>query len=418
MVTVAIIGSGPAGCYTAQFLRKRRPDAEITIFDRLPVPFGLVRYGVAPDHQGTKAVTRQFDRLFEREGVRFAGNVEVGVDLSVAELEEAYDVVVVATGLDSDRRLGIPGDDHPLITGAGRIVRQVNGHPDAGDDVIRIGRRVVVIGNGNVAIDVLRMLLKPLDAFTDSDVDDHVLAELRGGGLEHIDVVGRSPIDRAKFDPVFLRELKGLPGVRFEVDEPVVEDSPVADVVRGLVAESDREAAVSVSFRFGYRPVAVVDTDQGCAVSFAAADARELTLAADSVITAIGFEHGANRLYPHHAPGAETISPAPRTYRTGWYRRGPRGTIPENRVDAREVADVIADDIDAGVVGVHRRGWAALPSSIEDKAVDFEAWRAIDAVEVGRARADRARHKITDREELLRIAADAALSVQGKTQEH
>lgn len=418
MVTVAIIGSGPAGCYTAQFLRKRLPDAEITVFDRLPVPFGLVRYGVAPDHQGTKAVSRQFERLFEREGVRFAGNIEIGTDVSADEIAANFDVIVVATGLDEDRLLGIPGEDHPRVIGAGPIVRLINGHPDAAGDEIRLGQNLVLIGNGNVAIDVMRMLLKPLDEFEDSDVEDEVLLRLRGVGIRHLEVVGRSPMEAAKFDPVVLKELRGLRGVRFEVDGfPTGENtSRIVEVVRELQDSSDQEAETTVVLRFGWRPEQIVDAGDSVIAEFTAADGGRLRLTADAVITAIGFQHSMKRLYPADETGPEVVSALPGVYRTGWYRRGARGTIPENRVDAREVADAIADGVGSGSLGTGRAGWAGLPENVRARAVDFSGWRAIDAHELAQASAGRFRRKVTDKEELLRLALRNEAANGGRTE--
>jgi len=404
MVSVAIIGSGPAGCYTAQFLSKAVPAAEITIFDRLPVPYGLVRYGVAPDHQGTKAVTRQFDRLFERGGVRFAGNIDIGADVSTDTIESCFDVVVVSTGLDEDRLLGIPGDDHHRVIGAGRIVRLVNGYPDA-DDGIELGSHIVLIGNGNVAIDVMRMLLKPFEEFEGSDVDEDVLRRLRGHGVRNLDVVGRSPMGAAKFDPVVLRELRGLPGVRFAVDGDFpTEDSRLGDVIRELVDAGDAAALTTVTLRFGWRPESITDNGDSCTAEFVSVQGDQLTLEADAIVTAIGFQHSPGRLYPGDDPGPEAVTTAPGVYRTGWYRRGPRGTIPENRLDAREVADAIAADLQAGRLPTGRPGWEGLPDHVHDQAVNFDGWRAIDRHEVEQAAEGRHRRKVTARAEMLRLA--------------
>ncbi|MGF3057140.1 FAD-dependent oxidoreductase [Microbacterium sp. YY-01] len=404
MVSVAIIGSGPAGCYTAQFLSKLIPEANITVFDRLPVPFGLVRYGVAPDHQGTKAVTRQFDRLFERGGVRFAGNIEVGTDVSIQTVELNFDVVVVATGLDEDRLLGIPGEDHHRVIGAGHIVRMVNGHPDASEE-IALGNDIVLIGNGNVAVDVMRMLLKPLEEFEGSDVEESVLRRLRGSGVRNIDVVGRSSMAAAKFDPVVLRELRGLPGVGFAVDgEFPLEGSRIGDVVRELVESSDRTATTTVTLRFSWTPTAVSGNGDECRAEFVSEDGKRLVLDADSVITAIGFQHAQRRLYPGDESEPDSVTIAPGIYRTGWYRRGPRGTIPENRLDSREVAETIAADIKAGRILVGRPGWPGLPASVQEKAVDFAGWRVIDRFEIERAETGRKRRKVTAREDMLRLA--------------
>ncbi|MEM8794809.1 MAG: FAD-dependent oxidoreductase, partial [Pseudomonadota bacterium] len=168
---VAIVGSGPSGCYVAQALVKALPNAELTVIDRLCVPFGLIRYGVAPDHQGTKAVSRQFARLFEKQGVAFVGNVELGRDLSLEALRDAMDVVVLATGLYGDRTFEVPGKDLSGIYGSGAVTRYWNGHPDSEGMKPEFGKRVVILGNGNVAIDVLRLLAKSPVEFDGSDIE-------------------------------------------------------------------------------------------------------------------------------------------------------------------------------------------------------------------------------------------------------
>ena len=172
---IAIVGAGPSGCFMAQSLGKACPDVEITIIEKLPVPYGLVRYGVAPDHQGTKAVIRQFARLFEKQGVNFAGNVNVGAgdaaDLSLAELRDIFDVVVLATGLSEDRRLGLAGEQTGGVYGSGAVTRFWNDHPSDQALAPEFGNQVVVVGNGNVALDVVRLLAKGADDFNGSDFD-------------------------------------------------------------------------------------------------------------------------------------------------------------------------------------------------------------------------------------------------------
>lgn len=376
MPSVAIIGSGPSGCFLAQALAKARPDAAITIFDALPVPYGLIRYGVAGDHQGTKSVTRQFDRLFERQGVRFAGNVRVGRDVSLDDLRAAFDAVVLATGLHEDRRLGIPGDDLPGVLGSGAVTRAWNGWPDAVQPPI--GRRVVVIGNGNVAIDLVRLLAKTADEIAGSD-----LAAPPGAGVEDITIVGRSAASAARFDPVMLRDLGGLSDCAIRV-HGAEGDGKIVEILRGLDGHAPHAARRRLTFRFGLTPQRIVGSDRVEAIAFS----DGTVIAADTVLTAIGF-HG-----DQAACDAEGVV-APGLYATGWCRRGPRGTIPENRTDAQQVAARIAADLPHGV---------GKPGLSVPGAIDFTGWLRIDAAERAAAAPDRARAKITTLPGLLAMA--------------
>ena len=213
---IAIVGSGPSGCYLAQALLKSAPDLEVDLIDALPVPYGLVRYGVAADHQGTKAVARQFARVFERQGAQFFGNVTVGRDVSLEALRGAYDAVVLAAGLSGDRRLGVAGDDLAGIYGAGHLTRALYDHPDA-NPLPDLGKSPLIIGNGNVAIDLLRLLAKQPEELDGSDLGAAATAWLAASGIETLTIVGRSPAAQAKFDPVMIKELAKLGHVQIEV---------------------------------------------------------------------------------------------------------------------------------------------------------------------------------------------------------
>ena len=199
MRRVAIIGSGPAGCYLADQLLRLLPDASIDILERLPVPFGLIRYGVAPDHQGTKAIARVLDRVLSRDGVSFFGNVEVGRDVRLDELMSLYDAVVLATGAERDRRLGIPGEDLPGVIGSGAFTGWYNDHPDRAAPPVQSVRSAVIIGNGNVAIDVARVLAKGPSELAGSDLSPEVTAWLEAQPIESIHIVGRRGAADAKF---------------------------------------------------------------------------------------------------------------------------------------------------------------------------------------------------------------------------
>lgn len=414
--TIAIVGSGPSGCYLAQALRKAWPLAEITLLDRMPVPYGLVRYGVAPDHPGTKNVIRQFERLFERDNIGFAGNIEIGRDISLDTLRETFDIVVLATGLHGDRQLDIPGAEQARIYGAGRLTRLLNDHPDEQDFNPRLGESTVIVGNGNVAIDVLRLLAKSAEEFDNSEITDEVLSGLLTTQLRQIHIVGRSPARQAKFDTVMLRELAGLHRVRFSVhDLPTTdgnEDKAVAaklDALRDLQARE--QAELDIHFHFGWQPESLTATGGQQCFRFTRAgrETQKLELTTDSVITAIGFTQRPDSSFckqglSHAGADPEAGHLAPGLYCTGWFKRGPRGTIPENRADAKTVAGLILAQTDLMATG--KPGFAALPESVIAQSVDYAGWKRIDAAEVTTAPAGRIRKKIRDTAEMLRIVND------------
>src|SRR5271165_1348358 len=210
MKHIVIVGSGPAGCYLADHLLRLIPNASIDLLEQLPVPFGLIRYGVAPDHQSTKAVARVFDRTLSRDRVNFFGNVCVGQDVKLDELLSLYDAVVLATGAQRDRKLGIPGEDLPGVIGSGAFVGWYNGHPARPVPQIRGVRSAIVIGNGNVAIDVARILAKSPQELAGSDVPPAVSSWFSGQPLKSIHILGRRGAAEAKFTDHELAELGTL----------------------------------------------------------------------------------------------------------------------------------------------------------------------------------------------------------------
>lgn len=385
MHSIAIVGAGPAGCFTAQALAKLLPEARIDILDALPVPYGLIRYGVAPDHQGTKAVIRQFERLFERQGVAFFGNVSVGDDVGLDDLSALYDAVILAMGLARDRRLGIPGDALPGVLGAGAVTRAWNDYPDA--PPARIGRQVVVIGNGNVAVDLVRLLAKGADEFEGSD-----LSTLPSDGVQRIDVVGRSPADLAKFDPVMIRELGRLEAATLHL-HGLRGEGKIVDALQALGGHAPEDARREVHFHFGWQPEAIDGSHHVTAARFRQGEAR-LVLPCDTVLTAIGFQ---SETAPTDMGGA--IKPG--LYAVGWLARGPRGTIPENRTDAQFVAQRVAADM--AVLEAKTPGREAL-AALLPQAVDYAGWQRIEAAERAAAPEGRVRAKIRTKAAMLAIA--------------
>ncbi|CAG74975.1 probable oxidoreductase [Pectobacterium atrosepticum SCRI1043] len=398
--TIAIVGSGPAGCYSAQFLKKSIPSAEITVFEALPVPYGLLRYGVAADHQGTKNVSAQFERLFTHSGVRFMGNVEIGKDLGVDELMVAFDVVVFATGLSSDRRLGIPGDDLENVIGAGKLLRALNGYPNKsinGQDVTRpLGDRVAVIGNGNVAMDIVRLIAKSEDELLGSDVDDNLRLELCTTNVRRIDIIGRSPIESAKFDLAMLREICHLKGATVNwLNKPLDINCPAADLLLSTEAVSSLvSGSVEINFRFSAAPLLISSRNQATVLTLRLNEGGTVEdLEYDTVITAVGF----------CSEESDSLALTPGTYPVGWARRGPKGTVAENRRDAAEVASLIVEDLHNGRQNIGKPGLKAIEHLVTHKAVSFEQWKRLDRHEIHSAAPGRCRKKTTSITEMLSV---------------
>ncbi|MGC2942163.1 cytochrome P450 [Brevibacterium sp. FAM 24638] len=430
--TVAIVGAGPSGCFSAKEILRQVPGSRIDVFDRLPVPYGLLRYGVAPDHQGTKSVTGQFDRLFADPRVRFIGNTQLGTDVTMDELRARYDSVVLASGLSHDRVLDIPGIARPGVYGAGTVTRLLNGHPDETESQIDVGSSVAVIGQGNVAIDILRLLTCAPESLDGSDIDDKIHAPMRET-VSRIDVIGRSQAQTAKFDPVMIRELARVPGLSHVLHGADLSTTPIGkdaklDSLRDLVESEDRTDSpnqnpakaqrIEVHWWFSSTPEAVTGTDPAGSRADEVVGGIDIThggesihLAVDSVITAIGFVRDPATTAKQ---GICPVSPIPSDGRIdeglfaiGWLKGNGRGTIPDQRTDARTLAASIAAEVAAGAISTGAPG-----IDPQDNATDFEGWRRVELRERLDAEQGRCRAKITSRDELLAIARDSSLDGQ------
>jgi NADPH-dependent glutamate synthase beta subunit-like oxidoreductase len=405
-MNIAIIGSGPAGCYLADHLLRLLPTASIDILEKLPVPFGLVRYGVAPDHQSTKNVARVFDRVLSRDRVSFFGNVEVGRDVKLNELLGMYDAVVVATGAACDRQLEIPGEDLAGVTGSGEFVSWYNGHPHGQGPAVSDVRSAVVIGNGNVALDVARMLAKAREELAGSDVSKEVSTWLHAQPIESVHIVGRRGAAEAKFNEHELAELATLQRSRPVVNAPDVStDGAVAKVLRTFVEAPERDTPVAINFHFNLTPTAFLGDETLRAAQFRTVANELVEIPAQLAVTCIGYQSvpccsatPENGIFTN-----DNGKIADRLYVVGWAKRGPSGTIPTNRVEAQQVAQRIAQEIKDG----QRPGTDTLRLLLEERGcrwVDYQGWRRIDAVELSQAGTERCRGKLCSTSEMLDAA--------------
>src|ERR1043165_6396449 len=247
----AVVGSGPAGFYTAEALEKAYGDqARIAILDRYPAPYGLIRFGVAPDHQSLKAVSKRYDKTAETAGVDFIGNVTIGRDLSVAELLDLYDAVILATGAPHDRKLGIPGEDLPGVVGSGAFVGWDNGHPEFADLAPPLdGSHAAVIGNGNVALDCARILSKTHHEFEGSDIVGHALDALDNSAIRTVTILGRRGPHQIAMTPKELGELGHL-----EASSPVVDAADFPPLEADEALEPGHRKSITILRGFACTP--------------------------------------------------------------------------------------------------------------------------------------------------------------------
>ncbi|WP_416393532.1 MULTISPECIES: FAD-dependent oxidoreductase [unclassified Curtobacterium] len=403
--SVAIVGSGPSGCYTAAALRKSAPEVEIVVFDSLHTPYGLVRHGIAPDHQGMKAVTRQFDRIFADGHVRFVGGVHIGRDLTLSDLQNHFDAVVVATGLPEDRPLSVPGADLPGVVGSGEIVRLLNAHPFARLRTTSalpkrgLGSEIAIIGTGNVAIDVVRLLAKSRAELHGSDVDDGARDLLRPDQIRRVRIFGRGPATAAKWDPSMLRELAGVARIDLTIDGVafVTESATVAPTSTDATAEP-----LLVDVQFDFTLEQLTSSAAGALeVHGHGRDMSSVVIEADTVITAIGFVDTAKPIGDVDLP---VLSRRVRT--VGGCGTGVLGSLAQNRKAGQEAAAAILKTL--GTLTHPRSGWSGLSARVPSQHTDYVAWKRIDEAEQARAGTDRCRRKFSTQEELLAAAFTAA----------
>ena len=452
---VAIVGSGPAGFYAAgQLLSSTDPVVQVDVFDRLMTPWGLVRFGVAPDHPKIKSVTRVFEKTARLPGFAFHGNVEVGTDVSHEELASAYHAVLYAVGTPGDRRLGIEGEDLPGSESATEFVAWYNGHPDYADmDFDLSCKRAVVIGNGNVALDVARMLALSVHELEVTDIADHSIELLRASDIEEIVVLGRRGPAQAAFTNPELRELADLELADVIVDPADMEldlaSAAALETADGTVQRNvetlTNYAALTPSgkprrvvLRFLTSPVAiegdgkvealVVERNELVAGEDGSVKARPTgvteRLETGIVLRAVGYvgkplpgvpfddrratvlNEGGRVLSP------DTREPIPGLYAAGWIKRGPSGVIGTNKKCAQETTGRLLEDFSAGVLPAPADTPEALLQRLREKGVrvvDYSGWEAIDAHERSLGEpTGRPRVKLVSRDEQLKRAVPVA----------
>ena len=426
MRQIAIVGSGPAGYYTAEAAGKTwGDDVRVDVFDALPVPYGLIRTGVAPDHQSIKKVALRYERTALTDNVRFVGNVSVGTDVSVAELCELYDAIIFATGAPEDRRLDIEGADLGNVFGSAAFVGWYNGHPGFAQIAPDLsGKHAVVIGMGNVALDVARILAKTQGELAGSDIVNHALETLRESDLQTITILGRRGPHQIMMTPKELGELMQL-----ERASPMVETADLPPVDDDAILEPGLRKSVSLLRDFASIPPAIhAETPLDIAFDFFASPKAlhgtngkvtqlevERTsvekgraigtgefyrIPADIVITCIGYRSSPIEGVPFDERAGRFANDdgriAPGLYCVGWAKRGPTGTIGTNRPDGYTVIEKVAGDIGQGARKQGRDGFDALAAERGLDIVTFRDWQRIEAAEAAAARDGSPREKFVD----------------------
>jgi ferredoxin--NADP+ reductase len=427
----AVVGSGPAGFYTAEALEKAYGEkARIDIIDRYAVPYGLIRFGVAPDHQSLKAVSKRYDKVAESAGVDFIGNVTVGRDVSVEELLALYDAVIMAIGAPHDRKLGIPGEDLRGVVGSAEFVGWYNGHPEFADlNPPLDGSHAVVVGNGNVALDCARILSKTRHEFDGSDIVGHALEALDASAIRTVTILGRRGPHQIAMTPKELGELGHL-----EEASPVVEAADFPPIEADEALEPGHRKSINILREFAATPPdaakpkrmvfdffakplriegegraerVIVERTELDEKGAARGTGETYEVPASLVITAIGYSSPRIDGVPYDERGGKFANErgkiADRLYAVGWARRGPTGTIGTNRPDGYEVAELVACEMPAGSES-GRVGVEGLKRLLAERGVmptDYDDWRRIEETEVSRARPGSPREKFVRVEDWL-----------------
>ncbi|XP_020574990.1 NADPH:adrenodoxin oxidoreductase, mitochondrial [Phalaenopsis equestris] len=464
-ISVCIVGSGPAGFYTAEKMLKAYQGVEVDIIDRLPTPFGLVRYGVAPDHPETKIVANQFSRVAKSVRCSFFGNIALGIDISLPELRQNYDIVVLCYGAESDRSLGIPGEELNGIYSAREFVWWYNGHPDCFDLApdLKITDTAVILGLGNVALDVARILLRPISELAKTDISEQALASLQDSTIRKVYLVARRGPAQAACTAKELREILGMKNLHIKIQQADVDISPSDEEelknhrIQKRVYELISKAAASphshspteqreLHFVFFRKPDSFLPSENGCTVGAVRLERTSLKengtfgkrlavgtgefedITCGLVLKSIGYKSLPIDGLPfdfHKGVVPNVKGRVLKGYQTehdqavehglyvaGWLKRGPIGIIATNLYCAEETVASISEDVEKGLLdgdsGAPKPGRKGLLQLLENKSiafVPFSGWEKIDAKEkmVGQQR-NKPREKITTWEELLKAS--------------
>ncbi len=443
---VAVVGAGPAGIYASDLLAKSGEDVRIDLFERMPAPFGLIRYGVAPDHPRIKGIVKSLHNVLDKPEIRLLGNIEVGEDVTVDELHEFYDAIVFSTGATGDRELRIAGSQLEGSYGAGEFVGFYDGNPDFSRDWDLTAEKVAVIGVGNVALDIARILAKTADELKVTEIPDNVYANLAANQAREIHIFGRRGPAQAKFTPLELKELDHSETIEVVVDPEDIDYDAASEQARresksqDLVCQTLEQYAIrdpkgaphKLFIHFFESPVEILGEDGR--VAGLKTERTELdgnggvrgtgkftTWDAQAVYRAVGYRSEAVKDVPFDAERAvipndggrvidpETDSPVPGLYATGWIKRGPVGLIGNTKSDAKDTTTMLLEDWKAGSLSA--------PANPDDDAVvkflesrgiavtTWDGWARLDAAERALGEAEgRERKKIVEWDEMVQHA--------------
>ena len=437
-ISIAIVGAGPSGFYAAEALLARGLDCRIDILESLPTPYGLIRFGVAPDHEQTKRVARSYERTATDRRVHYYGNVKVGEDATIRELRAIYDALIIAVGASLDRKLAVDGGDLEGVYGAAEFVGWYNGHPDYLDHQPNLdSSAVAIIGNGNVALDIARVLVKTPQEMAGTDLPDYAGRAIQESPIRDVYLIGRRGPLQAKWTNVELREMGRLADC-----QPIVEPSQLPERVEGEMSPRERRLAERnlatlrgfldrppgkankrLHFLFYVRPTAVLGEERVEGLRLERTKVEEgrtiglgesVDLPCGAVIAAIGYRSRPIEGVPFDEKRGVVANRRGRVakglYVVGWAMRGPTGVIGSNKADADLIAEHVANDLAAGL----KPGRPALEELLEERAVawvSFEDWKRIEEAEIAAAHDEEApRRKLIRIRDMLEVLQKVELN--------